>query len=401
MSTSPEPIYDEAAVPAYHLPPLLTHADGRTVTAPSWPQRREELLAQFRDEVFGHAPTTGWTLTIDGIERWAVGAIAERVQVAARIATARGVLPFSLLITRPLLVDGPVPALLGCNFAGNHTTTADPRVALTSAWVPDRSAEGVTGPTASTAGRGCLARRWPVLEAVAQGIAVATVYSGEFDPDRDDGFADGVHGLFGDPADRDQHSWGTIAAWAWGLSRCLDVISENVPEIDPRRVVSIGHSRMGKTALWAAAQDERLAGAVANGSGCTGAALSRRRIGERLVHINQRFPHWFARAYHAYAEREHELPIDQHLLQALVAPRPLYVASASNDHWADPRGEHAGSVAASPAWQLHGLGGVPEAWPAENQSVGAHLGYHCRPGAHDLLAVDWQHVLTWLARCGV
>ena len=385
---------DERMVPAYLLPDVLQSSAGESVDVHAWPQRRAELLTLFRDNVYGHAPSDACDVRVVERNEWMIGGeyaagapLASRVQLRCELSTAHASAPITILITLPrdATLDQPVPAVIGHNFAGNHTTSADPRVALPTGWVPSRSAEGVSGGRASEVGRGCLARRWPMLEAAAAGVAVVTVYSGDFAEDHPEQWQSGVHRLYPDGPDEpggDSHAapWGCIATWSWGLSRVLDALVAHEPRINPHRVGTIGHSRMGKAALWAAAQDERFACAIVNNSGCTGAALSRRCFGERLVHITTRFPHWFTPNYSAFAERESELPIDQHQLLALVAPRPLYVASAAGDLWADPDGELAACVAAEPVWRLlagasdaAGLSAVPVP-PALQVSYGALQG---------------------------
>lgn len=399
----PDTNVDESRVPAYTLPDPLKLESGEPVRdAAAWREkRRPELLRLFETHVYGRTPAERAEITADepAVERGVLGGTATRKQVTLRIRRNGREVPVELLVYLPAGATGPVPVFLGLNFRGNQAISTDPGIRLATSWLPDRD-PGVVGNRATGASRGTAASRWPVETIVGRGYAVATAYYGDFDPDFDDGFANGVHPLFlrpgqSRPADGE---WGAIGAWAWGLSRLLDYL-ETDPDIDATRAAVLGHSRLGKTALWAAAQDERFALAISNDSGCGGAALSRRMFGETVAHITKGFPHWFTPRFATYARREAELPVDQHQLLALVAPRPLYVASAADDLWADPRGEFLGALGADPVYRLLGTDGLGTTeWPAVDTPVGRTIGYHVRRGGHDVTDYDWAQFLAFADR---
>ncbi len=385
--------YDEAKVPAYELPEILRGFDGATVRSPDeWPARRAELLKLFEEQVYGVAPGEPAGMQFRVVEETdgVLGGLARRKQVLVEFTGSGSGPSMEILLYTPAGRSGNVPVFAALNFGGNHTVHSDRAIRLSGRWM--RDGEGVVDHRATVATRGRSASRWQVERILERGYGLATVYCGDLDPDYDDGFRNGVHELArpDSPAD-----WGSISAWAWGLSRVLDYLEAD-PHADGSRVAVMGHSRLGKTALWAGARDPRFAMVISNNSGCGGAALSRRRFGETVERINTRFPHWFADNFTAFNGREDDLPVDQHMLLALVAPRPLYVASAEEDLWADPKGEFLSAMHASEVYELlgeRGLGITEQ--PPVGQPVMRTVGYHLRPGKHDVTAYDWERYLDF------
>ena len=199
-----------------------------------------------------------------------------------------------------------------------------------------------------------------------------------------------------DVANRKQNEWGAIGIWAWGYSRIADYLQKE-RRIDKNRMAVLGHSRLGKTAVWAGAQDKRFKVVLSNDSGCGGAALSKRVFGENVGRITANFPHWFCPAFNQYSENEASLPFDQHELLALIAPRHAYVASAEDDSWADPKGEYLSLYYAGPVYRLYGMQGLPNIeQPAVHQPQHYDVGYHIRAGKHDVTPYDWQCYLDFL-----
>ncbi len=237
-------------------------------------------------------------------------------------------------------------------------------------------------------------------EVLARGYATGTIHYFDAFPDCPGGFGHSVYRLFHEPAELagDCHDFGAIGAWSWAISRALDYY-ESEPRIDRWRMIVHGHSRLGKTALWAGANDLRAALTVSNCSGCGGAALSRRNFGESLEWLLHWRPYWFHRNWQKYIEREEELPFDQHILLALLAPRLVYVDSATLDDYADPRGEFTSAKLAEPVWRLFGSPGLGEAeMPAADTPVGTDIGYHIRTGKHDMTLFDWNAIIDFADR---
>jgi hypothetical protein len=395
FAQKPAPNYDEAKVPKFELPDPLVAADGTKIaTADDWRnKRRPELLALFEQEMFGKRPSVApekikfEELTSDSN---ALGGKATRKEIRIYFDAPNQTPKADLLLYIPNDRKGPAPVFVMPNFEGNWATTDDPGVRAFEIdghyWNAGKTPEQT---------RGAVKGRWSFDRIVSRGYAVATLCYEEVDADFDDGFKNGVHPLFGERSDAGDET-ASIAAWAWALSRALDCL-ETLPEIDATKAIVAGHSRLGKTALWAGAQDERFAAVISNNSGCGGAALSRREFGETVAKINKSFPHWFCDNYNKYNDNEEALLVDQQGLIALIAPRPVYVASATEDTWADPEGEFLSALYASPVYELYGKKGlaVSSMPKPEQPSIEGYVGYHIRTGKHDITLYDWQQYIKF------
>lgn len=390
---------------AADLPDPLVAADGTKITTVAeWREkRRPELLEFFTREVYGRNPGRPEKLAAEVFDRDkdALGGKATRIQIAIYPGGKPGP-RMDLLVYVPNGVKGPVPAILGLNFWGNQAIHTDPGIRLTESWIEDNhqpyvDLAAVKDHRATEASRGINARQWPVEEILARGYALATMYREDVCADRQPYFESGAQSLFPELQKGDDN-FGCVAAWAWALSRSLDAL-EKEPSIDAKRVAVFGFSRLGKAALWAGASDERFAMVISNESGAGGAKLFHRGVGEDINRLNTVFPHWFARNFRKYIGKDTGLPFDQHEVIALVAPRPIYVASAEGDTNSDPGGEFAAAKAAEPVFRLLGAEGLPtDVQPPVDSSVQGGIGYHVRSGRHDVTDYDWQQYLHFADR---
>jgi dienelactone hydrolase len=367
--------YYEERVPRYVLPDPLISSEGKVVKNPkNWTKvRRHEILELFRKNVYGRVPPTPYekTFTLINEDRNAMDGNATLKQVVINITSGEKTLDINLTLFIPNKVKKPVPAFLLINNRGPENI--DPTRELKSEF-------------------------WPAEEGIDRGYAMAVFYNKDIDPDNFDDFKNGIHGVL-DQGRRNSESWATIAAWAWGASRCLDYLVTD-KDIAAGKVAVVGHSRGGKTALWAGAEDQRFAMVISNESGCGGAALARRRFGETVERINTVLPHWFCTNFRTYNNNENALPVDQHMLISLAAPRPVYVACADEDLWGDPKGSYLALFNAVPVYRLFNKEQeLPSEMPAlDKQVIKGRMGFHIRSGGHNMLLEDWNRFFNFSDR---
>jgi hypothetical protein len=396
--------YDESKIPEYKLPDILVSEKGKKITnSRSWiKKRRPEIVSLFEENIYGKVPGELKLISYKVVEesKDAFNGKAIRKQVALNFKNNGKELNVGLLIYLPK-IQGKVPVFVSYNFWGNHTVADDPEILLTESWISNSPDLGRTNNRVTEQSRGAGKKLLSVEKLIDAGYGLATMFAGDVDPDKGAAagpdYSDGVHPLFyrngqTEPLDNE---WRTIAAWAWGLSRALDYFEKD-DDIDQNKVIVFGHSRHGKAALWAGALDWRFAMVISNNSGCGGAALSRRQFGERLAGMNAQFPHWLCGNSKKYDYKEATLPVDQHDLIALIAPRPVYIASAEEDLWADPKGEFLSAYHATPVYGLFGKQGIlsPE-MPEINQPVMTSIGYHIRSGGHSVTEFDWNQYIKF------
>jgi pimeloyl-ACP methyl ester carboxylesterase len=364
--------YDESKVPAYTLPdPLKTQNNTPITNKQQWEtQRRPEILRLFEDNIYGQIPKQFDSLrfAIANRDEQAMNGKALLKQVKITVFRNRQSIDINLVLFVPKTATTPPPVFLFIN---------------------NREKE-IIDPT-----RQHKSDFWPAELVIDSGYAIAAFQNSDVAPDNKDSFANGALRLYPEQL-KANNGMRAIGAWAWGASRVMDYFQQE-NDIDKNKVIIIGHSRGGKAALWTSAQDQRFAMCVSNCSGNTGAALSRRKFGETVAIINTVFPHWFTTNYKKFNNNEDALPVDQHMLLALSAPRPLYTTNASNDEWADPKGSWLSLKNAEPVYALYGIrAALPQdAPPLNHPLISSPLGYHIREGIHDLTAYDWKNFIRF------
>jgi hypothetical protein len=372
QAQEPEPNYDETKVPEYVLPDVLKTASGKLVrNKKQWERsRRSEIVTLFENTIYGEIPKLydSISYSIVNENKTSMGGKGHLKQVLIEVFNQRKSVKINLVLFAPNHVAKPTPTFLLIN---------------------NRSKDNMD-PTRITK-----SDFWPAEVVVDAGYAIAAFHVDDLAPDNKDLFMNGVLQLYPEQLEAD-NGMRAIGAWAWGASRVMDYF-EKEQLIDKKRVVLVGHSRGGKASLWAAAQDQRFAICVTNCSGNTGAALSRRQFGERIAFINAAFPHWFNNNYKTFNNKENLLPVDQHMLISLIAPRPVYATNASEDLWADPKGTFLSLKNAEPVFLLYGLkSALPKVPPdIDTPVIQSPIAYHNRAGEHNLTVFDWTSFIKF------
>jgi hypothetical protein len=396
---------------AMQLPDPLIMANGEKVTnARQWTtQRRPELKRLFQQYMYGEIPPKPEKLDFKSevVDKKFLGGKATLKLVTISIRGS-DVPRIDLLVVTPNSRRS-APAFLAMNFCGNHAVHPDPRIPLSHGWLGN--CKGCTNNAATETARGTQASDWPLEQIIERGYALATFCNAEVDSDRAN-VSDGVHAWAakqrtGSATNSLTADRGCIAGWAWGFQRCMDYLVTD-DAIDKSRIAAVGHSRNGKTALLAAAFDERFALAIPHQAGCGGTAPSRtqpemaklqangRPIAETVAVINKSFPHWFNAEFKKFNDDPARLPFDQNCLVALMAPRPVLLSNAQEDQWANPSGQFEVLKAAEPVYRLLKAGGCDaKEMPPENKVVDSKLGYYIRPGKHAMTSGDWMVFLDF------
>lgn len=397
------------------MPAILKMEDGTPVTKPEqWPARRAEILTLFEEQVYGTLPKTGFTTSFEILaDAPALDGTAILRQVKITTTTEKGSSDALMALYLPAsAAETPAPVILGLNFGGNHTLLDDPALLDSFAYVKQgagvglpegmKVSEEVLARLAKMRAPGGAAENWSIPDAIARGFGIASIYCNDFVPDIPAAWNTRILSLF------DDDNLSAVGGWAFGLMRGVDYLVQD-PQVDATKLAVIGHSRLGKAACWAVANDERVAILLSNDAGCTGSSLSRGNRGETVKSITASFPYWFSPNYAAYGDNLDELPVDQHMLLAAIAPRRVYIGVAAGDLWADPQGSWNALMMSRKAFKLLGLGilkqgvkdtSVMKMPAADGEAYFAEsMGFHVRQGWHDVKKEDWEHYLSFMEMC--
>ncbi|MDF2157272.1 acetylxylan esterase [Algoriphagus sp. CAU 1675] len=371
--SQPTPNYDESKVPDLVLPDPFVSAKGKIIqSAKEWEEiRRPEIFRLFEEQVYGKIPTDLDNISFEEVKEsenpYPDQAILKEVNITVSRKGQHYTMRLNVFI--PKSGKGPFPVILLINYSPKY-------------------------PNGQIVEEGF----WPVPELIAQGFATASFHAETVAPDDKIRFSEGIISKLYPEQLEQADGMRALGAWGWGAMRAMDYF-ENSALFDSEKSVLVGHSRAGKATLWASANDPRWAVTIPNESGCGGAALSKRKFGETVQVINTSFPHWFNDNFKSYNNKEEELPIDQHLLVSLIAPRAIYFSSAREDRWADPKGEYLSLTLGSRVYQE--IFGKKAVFPLEFEELQGpilqpSMGYHIREGEHNLTPEDWKHYLEFI-----
>ncbi len=399
--------YTEAKSGEYTVPDALKLNNGTPVKdARTWTtKRRPEIRKLIEDHWFGRAPGRPKEMSFDVFEKGAPAfdGKAIRRQVTIYFTKDRSGPKMELLLYLPSAAKGPVPVFLNMSFFANNLAVADPEIRTGSRW--DRESRKQVPAVPPPAAANSAANRRPprglrVEQFLEAGIGIATFTKDDLAPDFTSTEGMGVKELYLKPGQTKPapDEWGAIAAWAWGASRALDYL-ETDKGVDAKRVAIHGVSRLGKTALWGGAADERFAMVIASCSGEGGAAIARRNYGETLAHMSAptRYPYQFAGNYAKYGNKVNEWPVDANLLIAMIAPRPLLLQTGNTDRWSDPYGEFLAAVAAAPVYELFGKKALGTTkLPAPGEAILHDIGYIMHDGGHGTVPSDFDVYIQFM-----
>lgn len=374
--------------------PLMMFHGQRVTTREQWIQeRRPELKALIQHYEYGYfLPTPAkMDVTLEREDHQAIGGKATLKLVTLSFGPP-DVARIHLLLVVPNHRKGPAPVFVGTNGCGNYMLVKDNSVPLPTCWLRD-ICPGAKDNRATEAGRGAQFDDWAIDQTIARGYAIVAFHTADVDIDRPDVY-EGIHQHFPKTTPNPRNR-GTLAAWAWGIHRVVDYLYEN-PDIDKRRIAVVGHSRRGKTALLAAAFDERIALVIPHQSGSGGTSLWRGDIKETVEVATKGSSHWSNGRFKEFSKQVERLPFDQHCLIALVAPRPVLCTTAVEDPFAFPKEEFRGMQAADPVYRFLGAGGLDaKTMPPLGTLSDGTLGFYVRPGAHSMTRDDWKVFLDF------